>query len=75
MTIGNPIKTAEIVNNTMQWQEKFYQEFLNEGLNFARGYLSSFGNFRRFLAENYMLKESARYYGAKRALEELTKED
>lgn len=50
-----------------------YKKFLEEGEEQTRKYLNNFGKLRGFLARNFIFGEGAKYKGAKKALEEMTK--
>jgi len=73
MTFGNPLRTGQIMNSIFEAREKFYQDFVAEGLDYTRGYLSAYTGMRKFLAEQSLTGESNKYHGAKRALEEMIK--
>jgi hypothetical protein len=59
------------MNQIFEAREKFYQEFVTEGLDYTIGYLSAYAGVRKFLAEQSLTGESNKYHGAKRALEEM----
>ncbi len=69
--IGNPLVTGQIMNQIFEAREKFYQEFVAKGLDYTKGYLSAYSGVRKFLAEQSLTRESNKYHGAKRALEEM----
>ncbi len=71
--IGNP-RMGEIMNDISKARKHFYQEFLKEGFDYTKGYLSSFKGVRKFWNDLSLTRESNRYYGAKMALEEMIKE-
>ncbi|MFH1631945.1 MAG: hypothetical protein ABIA47_02905 [bacterium] len=71
--IGNPAATAQIANAMGVAYDKAYEEFMREGPEFARGYLSAFTGLRRWLAEHWLSGDGSRYLAAKAYLETIEK--
>jgi hypothetical protein len=68
------METGRRISEMFEREEKFYQEFLEKGVEYTEGYLSSFGKVRSFLAKHHIWGDVSKYNGARRALEDMAKD-
>jgi len=71
MISGFVFRNIQEINLLYERETSFYNEFLEKGIEFTQKYLNSYNKLQKFLAHNFLSKDSPKYRGAERALENM----